>query len=148
MQGLLRECAMKRFALIIFLVLGSVFLVQCEKASSVYKFEVISANAPCIGFYILDGDDRVPFDVDTTMEGSTYYYDYVKDLDSPTSILIHVDTISTNIANSITVYIYENDKIVKSQVFDSGSDINGNNNPISGEVSYDFSDSTSTTTTN
>ena len=134
---------MKRIFLIAAAFTASMMLIQCEKPESAYKFEVVSANAPCTGFYNLNGDGLVSFDVTDNLEGSTYYFDYMKELDSPSTILVHVDSIASNIANSITVYIYENDKTVKKQTFTpvSSTTSSGTVYSISGEVEYDFGSS-------
>ena len=108
---------MKRILSIAAVISVCLVLVQCEKPESAYKFEVVSANAPCTGFYNLNGDGLTAFNVTDNLEGSTYYFDYMKELESPSTILVHVDSIASNVANSITIYIYENDKTVKKQTF-------------------------------
>lgn len=136
---------MKRIWKILPVLACSIFLVQCEKQASAYKFEVVSANAPCTGFYNLNGDGLTSFDVTENLEGSTYYYDYMKELESPSTILVHVDSIASDVANSITIYIYENDTTVKKQTFTpvSSTTSSGTVYSISGEVEYDFSSSSS-----
>ena len=104
----------------------------------------MSAGAPCTGYYSVNGEKFKAFDVSTLMEGSSYYYDYEKELESPSTVLIHVNSIASNVASSITVYVYVNDDLVENQTFTPVSSTTTTETvwSISGEVKHSFDEST------
>lgn len=151
-------CAMKRF-LSTLVVLCGIFLIQCETSTtSSCRFVIWSAGAPCSGIYMVDSGDAVAFNVSEYMSGSKYYYSFTKDLDSPKSIIIRVNSSakvsatidgSSAVADSITVYIYQDDVVVKQSDFSQTATTTSGNYvySVTGSVSYTFSDSSSTTAT-
>ena len=149
---------MKRFLTAAVLFVGCCFpLAQCgDKDDDSYKFVVVAYKGMCSGYYILNDDDTVYFDV-ATATGSGSYYSYSKSLESPTSITICVNaeeivyasgSTAGECPSSVTVYIYANDKIVKQQVFSRQSTSTYDNNTqqytytysIDGSLSYEFAD--------
>lgn len=139
---------MKRFLLISFLLLfGGLFFIQCNSTtSSSYKFVVLSHSGKASGYYIVDQDDPVFFAVNTYQDGSTSYYKFSQDLDSPSSVTIHVDS-DESTTSSIIVYIYSNDAIVQKATYSPTSTTSNGTTTYSivGDLSYTFSSSTTTT---
>lgn len=137
-------------------VLGSVcimLLPQCQTAESTTKFVILSHSGTCSGYYTTDSNDPIFFDVTALADGSTSYYSCTQDLDSPSSVTIHIDS-SDSTTTSVTIYIYSDDTVVAKETFSPTTsykyDSSGNlvyTSVITGDLSYTFTSSSTTATT-
>jgi hypothetical protein len=152
---------------IVLVVLTSVFITSCRLSdmlkkkpdSSYYSFKIVTqgnAGAYCTGYYIITAKGKTEntkwfidtdFSPNTTTNGTSYHYSIDKDLDNPTSVTISAtgrtdSSTGVSITSSIDLYIYVDDKMVKSL-----SSVSSDTSVASVNLTYDFSADDTTTTT-
>ncbi|PKL16302.1 MAG: hypothetical protein CVV49_16935 [Spirochaetae bacterium HGW-Spirochaetae-5] len=98
----------------------SLLFISCEKAEeddSAYSFEVISSYGNVVGYYKVDSGASQVFS-GAAMGDSTVFYSFNKNLNLPESVLISATGVSdgagVSSTTSVSIYIYEDSKLVKS----------------------------------
>jgi hypothetical protein len=101
-------------------IIISLFLTGCEKVDeddSAYSFEVISSYGNVVGYYKVDSGAAQVFS-GAAMGDSAVFYSYNKNLNLPESVLISATGVSDDAGvsstTSVSIYIYEDSKLVKS----------------------------------
>ncbi len=97
---------------ILLIIISAAVISSCEKkdaeADDSNGFEVVSSNGAFDGYYKVDGGTAVVFS--SSPIGSSIFHSYQKNLISPKSLRVYAT--GSDVATSISIYIYENEKEV------------------------------------